>query len=34
MEYLNQELKKKGVTLQLLWDEYKYRGGQVYFLDI
>jgi len=23
MEYLNQELKKKGVTLQLLWDEYK-----------
>jgi len=21
MEYLNQELKKKGVTLQLLWDE-------------
>jgi transposase len=23
MEYLNQELKKKGVTLQFLWNEYK-----------
>ena len=26
MEYLNQELKKKGVTLQLLWDEYKQQN--------
>ncbi len=30
MEYLNQELKKKGVTLQLLWDEYKQNNPDGY----
>jgi transposase len=30
MEYLNQELKKKGVTLQLLWHEYKENHPEGY----
>jgi transposase len=29
-EYLHQELKKKGVTLQLLWHEYKERNSEGY----
>jgi transposase len=30
MEYLHQELKKKGVTLQLLWHEYKEKYPEGY----
>jgi transposase len=30
MEYLHQELKKKGVTLQLLWHEYQERCSEGY----
>ena len=30
MEYLHQELKKKGVTLQLLWQEYKEKCPEGY----
>jgi transposase len=30
MEYLHQELKKKGVTLQLLWHEYKEKSPEGY----
>ncbi len=30
MEYLHQELKKKGVTLQLLWYEYKEKDPEGY----
>ena len=30
MGYLNQELKRKGVTLQLLWDEYKQNNPDGY----
>jgi transposase len=30
MEYLHQELKKKGVTLQLLWHEYKEKAPEGY----
>ena len=30
MEYLHQELKKKGVTLQLLWHEYKEKCPEGY----
>jgi len=30
MEYLHQELKKKGVTLQLLWHEYKEKYSEGY----
>ena len=30
MEYLHQELKKKGVTLQLLWHEYKEKDPEGY----
>ncbi len=30
MEYLHQELKKKGVTLQLLWHEYKEKNPEGY----
>jgi transposase len=30
MEYLHQELKRKGVTLQLLWHEYKERSPEGY----
>ena len=30
MEYLHQELRKKGVTLQLLWHEYKEKDPQGY----
>jgi transposase len=30
MEYLHQELRKKGVTLQLLWHEYKERSPDGY----
>ena len=29
-EYLHQELKKKGVTLQLLWHEYKEKNPEGY----
>jgi len=29
-EYLHQELKKKGVTLQLLWHEYKEKNSDGY----
>ncbi len=29
-EYLHQELKKKGVTLQLLWHEYKEKNSEGY----
>jgi transposase len=30
MEYLHQELKRKGVTLQLLWHEYKEKSPEGY----
>jgi len=30
LEYLHQELKKKGVTLQLLWHEYKEKNSEGY----
>lgn len=30
MDYLNQELKKKGVTIQLLWEEYRSNNPEGY----